>query len=444
MDNFYKVLWIFFLYSFIGWILETVVAVAKKKKFVNRGVLNGPLCCVYGIAALVITVGMRELRDSWFFLFLGSMIIATFMEWASGKLLEKMHHHRWWDYSGKKWNMDGYICLQYSLLWGVLGAVSLKYINPLFFRLYDVVPGTVRRVILLAALGCLAVDMLGSYAAIFHIADHMPEVTKVNNRIGAATLRLGNWITGHVESRMAKAHPSIGELIGKKGSSVGQTAGEKAKSVVFAQGCSFYKLVSLFFIGAFLGDLIETVFCRVTAGVWMSRSSVVWGPFSIVWGLAIVLATLILYNYRNKSDGFLFIFGTVLGGAYEYLCSVFTEIAFGTVFWDYSEIPFNLGGRINLLYCFFWGIAAVVWLKILYPVLSRYIEKIPMKAGKWMTWILLVFMLVNMCVSVMALSRYSERAQGIPAQSGWEQTMDERFADERMERIYPNAIRTDS
>ena len=67
-----------------------------------------------------------------------------------------------------------------------------------------------------------------------------------------------------------------------------------------------------------------------------------------------------LYQYRDRSDSFIFIFGTVLGGAYEYICSVVLELVFGTVFWDYSKIPFNLGGRINLLYCFFWGIAAVV------------------------------------------------------------------------------------
>ena len=66
---------------------------------------------------------------------------------------------------------------------------------------------------------------------------------------------------------------------------------QKEKSKVFADGCSFYKIVLLFIIGAFLGDIVETIFCRITAGVWMSRSSLVWGPFSIVWGLAIALAT---------------------------------------------------------------------------------------------------------------------------------------------------------
>lgn len=92
-------------------------------------------------------------------------------------------------------------------------------------------------------------------------------------------------------------------------------------------------------------------------------------------GLAIALVTALLYKYKDKGDRFLFLTGTLLGGAYEYFCSVFTELVFGKVFWDYSKIPFNLGGRINLLYCFFWGIAAVVWFKILFPPVEKWIEK---------------------------------------------------------------------
>ena len=84
----------------------------------------------------------------------------------------------------------------------------------------------------------------------------------------------------------------------------------------------------------------------------MSRSSVVYGDFSIVWGLGCVLLTAILYQYRNRGKGYIFLFGTVVGGVYEDACSVLQKFVFGTVFWDYSKVPFNLGGRINLLSAF--------------------------------------------------------------------------------------------
>ena len=87
---------------------------------------------------------------------------------------------------------------------------------------------------------------------------------------------------------MEKAFPALEERKAEKK--------ETAETKVFAQGCSFYKLVGLFFIGAFLGDVTETIFCFVTTGVLMSRSSVVYGPFSIVWGLGCMLLTAVLYR----------------------------------------------------------------------------------------------------------------------------------------------------
>ena len=172
----------------------------------------------------------------------------------------------------------------------------------------------------------------------------------------------------------------------------------------------------------------------------MSRSSLVWGHFSIVWGLAIALVTALLYKDRDKQEHHIFLAGTFLGGAYEYICSVFTEIFFGKVFWDYSEMPFNLGGRINLLYCFFWGIAAVVWMKGLYPKISQLVELIRRKTGRVLTFILMIFMALDICVSVLALVRYDSRAAGRPAVHKWEQAMDGWFGDAKMEKIYPNAI----
>ena len=425
-----ELVWLLLAYSFFGWVIETIAGTIKKKKFVNRGFSSGPFCLIYGIAAVMMTTTMQELIEYPFFLFLGCAILATIIEWFAGKLLERLNQHKWWDYSEKKWNFDGYICLQYSILWGILGVLTVRFADRWLVQIYDWIPELFRTILMTSLLVLMALDLSVSLAAVFNIRRQIPAATRQwNHRVAVWTQRFSRWIISRVERRMEKAYPVIFEA-----------TEQIAKQGTFAEGCCFYKLFWLFFIGAVLGDFTETIFCRITAGEWMSRSSLVWGPFSIVWGLALVFATVLLYKDREKPDRHIFIAGTLLGGAYEYIGSVFTEIAFGKVFWDYSKIPFNLGGRINLLYCFFWGIAAVLWIKLLYPHFSRWIEKIPVLWGYVLTWTLAVFLAVNMAVSVMALVRYERRAAGDLADSAWERIMDEHFDDNRMEKIYPNAI----
>lgn len=425
----YGLLWLFLAYSFLGWVLETVAAAVKQKKFVNRGLINGPFCIIYGTAAVLMSIGLHEVTGVW--LFLGSAIYAVSLEWIAGHLIEKYYHERWWDYSGIRWNLDGYICLPMSLLWGVLGYGCITWGNLLLVKLYDFVPDVLQKAIVWVLLAALIVDALATCVLLTGRSGYLDRWEAADNRFEQVSARLGKWISTQVEKRIHNAYQVVEQL------EMEELFG------TFAEGCGFYKVVWLFFAGAFLGDITETIFCRVTAGVWMSRSSVVWGPFSIVWGLAIALVTAMLYKYRNRSDGFLFLAGTFLGGAYEYFCSVFTEMVFGTVFWDYSEIPFNLGGRINLLYCFFWGIAAVVWFKCCYPFISRMIEKLPVIFGKAATWGLILFMCCNIAVSCMALARYGERQEGMAAEQGWQVWTDAHFPDARVERIYPNAIRVE-
>lgn len=429
-----ELLWLFLLYSFFGWALETAAGTIRQKRFVNRGFTTGPFCTVYGVAAVLMTTVLQELRGSFLFLFLGCMVVGTAVEWFAGKLLERLNQKKWWDYSEKRWNFDGYICAQYSLLWGILGTVTVRWGDGLLVGLCRLLPSFVSSLLTLGAAGMLFLDMAASAATVWHVKRRVKQkdaekLQQLNSRLASATARLGSRIEARVARRMEKAYPLILEV-----------SEQIARQKVFAGGCGFYKLFWLFLIGAFLGDVVETIFCRLTAGVWMSRSSLVWGPFSIVWGLAIAAATALLYKDREKPDRHLFIIGTVLGGAYEYICSVFTELVFGKVFWDYSKIPFNLGGRINLLYCFFWGIAAVIWIKNLYPLFSGWIEKIPVLWGYILTWTLAVFMAVNIAVSSMALIRYDRRAEGKPPKNSVESIIDERFDDARMEKIYPNAL----
>ena len=439
----YQLGWFFLVYSFLGWLLETSLAAAKKRRLLNRGFLSAPFSPTYGLGGVLFALFLPELRENPFFLFLFGSILATGLELFTGILLERIFGQKWWDYSRERFQFEGHICLKYSLLWGLLALLCVFAGNPLLTTLVSLIPEPVGHITLVLILCLLGADLFGSLAAVFQLNGSLKEPSQISRRWARLTRALDNAVTRAIQRRMVRASPNL-ERERLRESTARRRAAAQQSAGVFARGCCFYKLVWLFFIGAFLGDIIETIFCRITVGVRMSRSSVVYGPFSIVWGLGAVLLTAVLYKYRNRSDSYIFLVGTVVGGAYEYICSVFTELVFGTVFWDYSHLPFNLGGRINLLYCFFWGIASVVWLKLIYPRLSGWIEKIPVRWGKSISWILIVFMAVNILISCLAMGRYVQRqTQPDAPATTLAQILDERFPDSRMERIYPNAILVD-
>ena len=429
--TFYQIVFLFFAYSFLGWVGEVLFTAVVHRKYQDRGVLSGPLCLLYGVGGLVITFALGDIREGWFFLLVFSAVYATVIEWIGGHILEYTTHTRWWDYSAMPFNLDGYVCLGASLTWGALGVVVLKWGNPLLLALYSLVPHGIWVVVLLAALVVFCVDLVGTLLAMAGLRYRWPAAEAVENRLANLTVRGGMWILDHVERRMAKAHPALTFVRPKR-----------QQTDTFAAGCSPYKIILLFFIGAFLGDVVETLFCRVTAGVWMSRSSLVWGPFSVVWGLALVMAAVLLRGSEERSDRSIFLFGFVLGGAYEYVCSAVTELLFGTVFWDYSGFKFNLGGRVNLLYCFFWGIAAVVWIRYGYPLVAKLMANLKKHILPWMTVVLTVFMAVNMGLSALALARYDARTSGIAPANQLDVFLDEHFDNARMERVYPNAKKT--
>lgn len=439
----------FFIYGFLGWCGEVCAAAVHRKGFVNRGIVAGPICHIYGVAAVLFAIFLPELRENIFLLFLAGVIFSTVLEYVTGKMMEHIFHKKLWDYSGIKYNLDGYICLPYSLLWGVLTVVSMLFINPFLCRVLRLIPQLVVLTAVIALSVLFVIDLFTTGMSILGMHVEAKRLLEITEQVGQTSKFLENALTRSIQRHLKNTFPGVDtETIARKLSG-------REKSDRFAAGCGFYKIVSLFFIGAFLGDATETIFCRITAGVWMSRSSVVYGHFSIVWGLACALLTLLLYRYKDRGVCYIFFAGTLLGGAYEYICSVFTELVFGTIFWDYSGFTFNLGGRINLLFCFFWGIAAVVWLRKIYPFLSRSIEKLPKRLGEILCNVMIVFMVFNMLISALAFNRYVERSKeaesietqlvavGAEAVTTLEQRLnsflDMHFTDERMKKIYPNA-----
>ena len=206
----------------------------------------------------------------------------------------------------------------------------------------------------------------------------------------------------------------------------------------FASGLNGYKLFLICFVGSFFGVVIEMIWCLLKNGYLESRAGMVYGPFNILYGAGAVLLTVCLYKFRNRGAWISFLGGILVGSVLEYVCSWGQELVLGTRSWDYSNMPFNINGRICLLYSVFWGFLGVLWIKNLYPRMAKWILKIPNKAGKIISWVLIVFFIVNAAMSFTALARWSQRNAGVePSNIFWE-TIDERFPDERMERIFAN------
>ena len=138
----YEICWYFVLYSLIGWCLEVVYHAVSLGKVVNRGFLNGPVCPVYGfgmvgLLAVVNTAGAalapagEDRAGSLIFLFLAGMCLATAVELLAGWGLDMIFHARWWDYSDEPFNFHGYICLKFSLLWGLGAVLVVRLVHPL-------------------------------------------------------------------------------------------------------------------------------------------------------------------------------------------------------------------------------------------------------------------------------------------------------------------------
>ena len=206
----------------------------------------------------------------------------------------------------------------------------------------------------------------------------------------------------------------------------------------FAKGMNFYKLFLVCFIGSFAGVVVELLWCMLTRGYIESRSGLVYGPFNLLYGAGAVMLMLALYRYRNRNSLISFFGAMIVGSAVEYACSWGQEMLFGSRSWDYSNVPFNLNGRICLLYAVFWGFLGVLWIKKIYPRMAKLILKIPNKVGKIVTWALVAFMVFEAAVTVVAVDRWSERINGVEASNKFEEFVDERFPDQRMERIFAN------
>ena len=197
------------------------------------------------------------------------------------------------------------------------------------------------------------------------------------------------------------------------------------------------KIFWIFVIGSVFGFVVEMLYATVYTRTLVIRQGLIYGPFIQVYGMGAVAYYFLITKYKDPKDAFFA--GMIMGGVLEYLCSFFQEIFFGTISWDYSNFFFNLNGRICLLYCIYWGIIAVAFLKVVYPWLEKIEPLIYKKSVRILTIFMVLFMTFDIIISALAANRQQERRENIEPKNNLDVFLDKAYPDEFLDRIYNNA-----
>ena len=187
----YRLIWIFFIYAFLGWCAEVSYAALVTGKFVNRGFLNGPVCPVYGFGVVIVLSCLTPLADNLPVLFLGSVALTSALEWLTGFVLEKLFHQRWWDYSDQLFNLGGYICLRFSVAWGFACVFVVKLLHPTVLLLIRLIPKPVGIVLLVLMGGVMAVDLTATVSAIVKLNRRLEQIDELAAKIKEASNEFG-------------------------------------------------------------------------------------------------------------------------------------------------------------------------------------------------------------------------------------------------------------
>ena len=170
----------FLVFSFAGWCLEVTYGYFELKKFVNRGFLIGPICPCYGIGCLLLALLLNGYRNDPIVLFIMSVFICSILEYFTSYILEKLFNARWWDYSNKKYNLNGRICLETLIPFGVLGLLVVYLLFPLVYNAVNFIPNTLIYIISAILFLVLITDIILSLDIIVEFKKTASKIAKDN------------------------------------------------------------------------------------------------------------------------------------------------------------------------------------------------------------------------------------------------------------------------
>lgn len=229
---------------------------------------------------------------------------------------------------------------------------------------------------------------------------------------------------------------------------------KKVKKGIF--GYSFWQILEYFIVYSILGYVIETLYGLLTKGVIESRQSMLYGPFCCIYGLG-AICLLCIPKSAKKNNWTLFIAGFIIGSVVEYVVSWVGEVIFNIKWWDYSNFPLNINGRVCVYFSIFWGILTICLNKVINPTVDKALGKIPIKVLHVLTVIIMVFMAFDFIISSFALKMFETRliynynleVQGAEDyyekyldiyqnNPGLKEFVDKVFSDEKMLKTFPN------
>ena len=219
----------------------------------------------------------------------------------------------------------------------------------------------------------------------------------------------------------------------------------KEKQKTFAKGICFQKLFIIFIIGCIFGNYYEMImnfikhYLKDGSIFWEVRRGVIYGPFSPIYGAGAVLMTALLAEKKHKWYQ-TFIYGALLGGFAEYIIGFLQETFIGTISWDYSKYFLNINGRTTIPIMFIWGLICLIFVKFVYPPISRLIENIPYKVGKITLNIFVILLTLDMFISWTALIRQFLRRHDYKPFTFIGEIYDQIYTDERLKKAFPNMI----
>lgn len=208
MYDYHILFLLFILYSFLGWVIEVINEFTTSKKFVNRGFLIGPYCPIYGFGGVFITILLTKYQNDIIVLFILSIIICSFLEYFTSYIMEKIFNARWWDYSNKKFNLNGRICLETMIPFGLLGVFMIYFLNPFIIDFLSKFPINTIYFVSVIIMAIFGLDIIVSTFILSSVKDDISKIDLDNTEEISKKVKESLMSMSWIKRRVFEAFPN--------------------------------------------------------------------------------------------------------------------------------------------------------------------------------------------------------------------------------------------